>query len=266
MAGRKLDSEAASMFEEEEFDKAYRGNVTSTPEASDAVDDEDDEDDDIAESPEDDEAAWASAEAEAATKSVEETDAATAEEEDEDDSDDDEDEEETEDDEDAEVSAAKDILSKRRGSTVAKKRGDGMTKAEMIRDEIEKRKKSGDSLRACDIISSLSDKGVEVNASQVSVTLRNMGVPSGPRGRTAKPKAAAGEKPTRGRRPKAEPASERPLAHYKQGAAKTPKAAPSSNGEAFTETEILATSDFVTAVGGAERGTALLRIFSRMNG
>lgn len=257
MAGRKLDSEAASMFEEEDFDKAYRGTVTPTP----SIADEDDEDEieDTVASPEDDEAAWASAESEEAAESDEETDEAEVDEEEEASEDD---EEATEDDEDAEVSAAREILAKR-SSTVAKKRGEGMTKAEMIRDEIEKRKKSGDSLRACDIIASLSDKGVEVNASQVSVTLRNMGVVS-----TRSPRAAKGEKaaaPTRGRKPKAATESVVRVAQRKTSE-KAPAAKAAHDGAAFTEADLNATAEFISAVGSAERGATLLRIFGRMSG
>lgn len=255
MAGRKLDSEAASMFEEEDFDKAYRGTVTPTPSISD--EDDDDEVEDTVESPEDDEAAWASAESEETAESDEETDEG-----DEDEEESEDDEEATEDDEDAEVSAAREILAKR-SSTVAKKRGEGMTKAEMIRDEIEKRKKSGDSLRACDIIASLSDKGVEVNASQVSVTLRNMGVAS-TRGRGA----AKGEKaaaPARGRKPKAATESVVRVAHRKT-TEKAPAAKAAHDGEAFTEADLTATAEFISAVGSADRGATLLRIFGRMNG
>lgn len=256
MAGRKLDSEAASMFEEEDFDAAYRGNVTATPNIS----DDDDDVEDTAASPEDDEAAWASAESEETAESEEETDEDEVDEVEEESEDD---EEATEDDEDAEVSAAREILAKR-SSTVAKKRGDGMTKAEMIRDEIETRKKSGESLRACDIIASLSDKGVEVNASQVSVTLRNMGVVS-----TRAPRAAKGEKataaPTRGRKPKAATESVVRVAQRKTTEkASAPKAA--HNGEAFTEADLTATAEFISAVGSADRGATLLRIFGRMNG
>lgn len=259
MAGRKLDSEAASMFEEEDFDKAYRGTVTSTPNISDDADDDDDDGEDTAASPEDDEAAWASAEAEETTESEEETDEEEVAEDEEEAEDD---EEATEDDEDAEVSAAREILAKR-SSTVAKKRGEGMTKAEMIRDEIEKRKKSGESLRACDIIASLSDKGVEVNASQVSVTLRSMGVAS-TRGRGA----AKGEKaaaPTRGRKPKAAAESVVRVAQRKT-TEKASAAAAATTGTAFTEADLEATAEFISVVGNAERGATLLRIFSRMNG
>lgn len=262
MASRKFESEAASMFEEDNFDAAYRGTVSSSPDISDSdaddVDDDSDSVDGADESVDADEEAWASAESEETAESDEETDDDGAEDEEEDE----DDEEETEDDEDAEVSAAREILAKR-SSTVAKKRGDGMTKAEMIRDEIEKRKKTGDSLRACDIIASLSDKGVEVNASQVSVTLRNMGVQT-----TRGPRAAKGEKaeaPTRGRKAKAETENVVRVATRKTSE-KAAAAKAAHNDEAFTESDLTATAAFIAAVGSADRGSTLLRIFSRMNG
>lgn len=260
MARREFESEAASMFDEDDFDAAYKGNATSLPEMSD--EDDDDDVDAVDGAPEDDAAAWAETEA-AETDEVEEEDEVVAEVEEVEE----EVEEETEDD-DAEVSAARDILSKR--SSNVKKR-EGMTKAEMIRDEIETRKKSGDSLRACDIIAALKKHGTEVNASQVSVTLRSMGVAS-TRGKGEKKPAAvatATAKPgaPRGRRPKAAAVSEgRSFAHHKKGAEKsaTPKVMP--NGDAFTEADLTATSDFIAAVGSADRGATLLRIFGRLNG
>lgn len=256
MAGRKFESEAASMFEDEDFDKAYRGNVASTPDVSDDVDDEDGADD-VAESPDDDEAAWAEAEAKEPTVTAEETE---TEDFDEDAEDDNEEDEENEDDEEAEVSAARDILAKR-SSTVAKKR-EGKTKAEMIRDEIERRKKSGDSLRACDIIAALNEEGVEVNASQVSVTLRSMGVESTRGQRKTKETA---EKPTRGRKPKAA-AEGMSRVHHRKTDEKPVSVKAQASDTAFTEADLDATAEFISAVGSAERGSTLLRIFSRMNG
>lgn len=257
MASRKIEGEAASMFEDDEnFDAAYRGKASTVPEVS---DEDDDGDEDVTESPDDDEEACAYAEAAAASDEETDDDA----DDDEAEEDDDDDSEETEDDEDAEVSAAREILEKR-SSTVAKKR-EGLTKAEMIRNEIEKRKKSGDSLRACDIIATLSDKGVEVNASQVSVTLRNMGVAS-TRGRKPKGDKAA-TTPTRGRRPKAASEDEGVVrVAHRKATEKAPAAKTTQSGSAFTEADLEATAEFVAAVGGAERGATLLRIFGRMNG
>lgn len=255
MARREFESEAASMFDEEDFDAAYKGNAPSLPE----VTDEDDDDVDEVDAMEDDTAAWAETEAAETDEVEEEEDEVVAEVEEVEE----ESEEETEDD-DAEVSAARDILSKR--SSNVKKR-EGMTKAEMIRDEIETRKKSGDSLRACDIISALKKHGTEVNASQVSVTLRSMGVAS-TRGKGEKKPAAATATATaapRGRRPKAA-AEGKSFAHHKKSAEKPAAPKMSQNGDAFTEADLTATSDFIAAVGSADRGATLLRIFGRLNG
>ena len=70
------------------------------------------------------------------------------------------------------------------GEKMAKTKASGAkTKAESIREVIESRRKAGDELRPRDIIAALEKKGVEVNASQVSITLRAMGVPPIKRGK-----------------------------------------------------------------------------------
>lgn len=58
-----------------------------------------------------------------------------------------------------------------------------------VRNEIEKRKASGASLRGVDIVGALAKRGINVSAAQVSQLLKKSGVPTGKRGR--KPKAAA---------------------------------------------------------------------------
>lgn len=263
MARRNFESEAASMFDEEDFDAAYKGTVSSIPDTADEDDDEDDVDDseEVDAESDDDATAWAETES-AETATEEEVVAEEEVEVEEVGADEDGDEDEAQEDDDAEVSAARDILSKR--SSNVKKR-EGMTKAEMIRDEIEKRKASDDSLRACDIIAALKKRGTEVNASQVSVTLRNMGVAS-MRGKGEKKPVAAVAAAPRGRRPKAE-AEVKSRVHHKAAATeKAPLPRVVKNGEAFTEADLTATTDFLAAVGGAERGATLLRIFGRMNG
>jgi hypothetical protein len=65
----------------------------------------------------------------------------------------------------------------------------GKTKAESIREVIASRQAAGKDLRPRDIIETLTKKGIEVNASQVSITLRSMGVPAIKRGAAA-PKSA----------------------------------------------------------------------------
>jgi arginine repressor len=70
----------------------------------------------------------------------------------------------------------------------------GKTKAESIREVIAARQEAGKDLRPRDIIETLTKKGIEVNASQVSITLRAMGVPAMKRGAAvSKPVAAKPE-------------------------------------------------------------------------
>lgn len=107
---------------------------------------------------------------------------------DEDDTEDAEDEEDIETDDDPVAEAEEDdaeAASPEKGKKMSKtktKTG-GKTKAEAIREVINRRKKASESLRPRDIIEELASNGFEVNASQVSVTLRSMGVPAAPRGR-----------------------------------------------------------------------------------
>jgi hypothetical protein len=78
-----------------------------------------------------------------------------------------------------------------RGKKMAKKAVSSKTKAESIREVIEARKKAGKELRPRFIIADLEDMGVEVNASQVSITLRTMGVPPSRKGGAGKKPAKA---------------------------------------------------------------------------
>lgn len=267
---RKVTSEAENMFDDDEdFDAAYRG----TP----SVDATDVEIDDA--EPEAEEEAWSAAEEIAEEEDAEPADFSDDEEEREDDlvlaeadSDAEASNAASDDDEDAEVSAAKDIINRRSASMAKKAEEKKMTKAEMIREEIKRRKAAGDSLRARDIIATLEEEGVEVNASQVSVTLRSMGVAgSGGRGRPAGQKkdkatatAAAG---TRGRPPKAqsEEMSRKTSRAVTEKPVRQKMAQPAGASDAFTEADLEATAAFVGAVGTADRGMTLLRIFSRLN-
>lgn len=272
-------SEAANMFEDEEdFDAAYSGEPASV-EDDDEIDDEDAV---VTAAVADDEAdsetdAWAAAEEEEPEEETEKTpvSAAAVELEDYDDDaeeSDDDSENDDEDDDEAEVSAAREIIN-RRNSSMAKKSESKKTKAEIIRDEITRRGKAEESMRACDIIASLADEGVEVNASQVSVTLRNMGVQ-----RTGKPGRPAGQKKEKAMAAPASPAphGRPPKAQSgemsrKAGRSVTEKPVQQTPGrlsaasDSFTEADLEATAAFVGAIGTTDRGMTLLRIFSRLN-
>lgn len=135
--------------------------------------------------------------------------------------------------------------------TTKKTRTGGKTKADAIREVIERRKSSGDSLRPKDIIDELARKGFEVNASQVSVTLRSMGVPAAPRGRRPGTKM-----------PKTAPVS----ADGKSRAAMKRGVAESDDGEgALSLSEGLdAAAEFAEVVGGFDRATELLDACRRL--
>ena len=97
--------------------------------------------------------------------------------------------------------------------------------ADHIRDEIERRQESGDSLRGVDIVAALAKKRVTVSAAQVSQLLKKAGVAPGKKGRPAA--VAAGESRSRDAakaKSKAEPAKELP-----RKTAKSPARGPSGS-------------------------------------
>lgn len=291
---KKSEGEAASMFDDEDFDAAYSGVPSSHMPTNSPDDDDDDLDDDEDiddaeaydeeesepeaaaddEEPEDDDAAWEEAQraplppedVEEDVEDAEDADVPAAEIDDNDDEDDD-----------AEVSAAREILATRSPEMATKtkmsaSRGTGATKSDMIRSEIARRQESGDSLRAKDIIATLAKRGVEVNASQVSVTLRNMGVAPtrGPNAATpaAKPRVAAkvstegGEAPRRGRKPRSAEAPATTQHRAKKVASpadapvrrKTTAGAPSGT---FSMSELRDAKAFLSSVGGREQAEVL---------
>ena len=176
---RFLQEQKTKIVEDEEEISAELDDDEEEDEEYDDADDDEDDDDDIEDT----------AETEEEDEEAPETDESAEEE-----------ETETENDpvaeaEDAE--AATSVKGKKMAKT--KTRAGGKTKAEAIREVIDRRKRAGESLRPRDIIEELTDNGFAVNASQVSVTLRSMGVPPAPKGRVkgskAKPAAPAAESP-----------------------------------------------------------------------
>lgn len=133
--------------------------------------------------------------------------------------------------------------------TVAQKRSDDMadkTKADMIRDEIAKRKEKGESqIRPRDIIAALKERGVTVTAPQVSVTLRDFDKKPAKAVKTAK--AAKDKEPKRA------------LAKVRSAAAPS---APAANGPSYQALE--ATAAFVSGSGGLEPARQLLDAYARL--
>lgn len=144
-----------------------------------------------------------------------------------------------------------------RGKKMAKKSASGSkTKADHIREIIAAKQAAGVDLRPRDIIAALEKRGVEVNASQVSITMRAMGIPPLRKGGGAKPKAktaaSAAEAPTEQRR-----------ATLKRAA---PVSESSPNGEIRAMDEQLeAAADFIHGVGGYERALSLLNLCNKVS-
>lgn len=126
------------------------------------------------------------------------------------------------------------------------------TKAELIRDEIAKRKAKGDDpIRPRDVIAALANQGIKVAAPQVSVALRDFGKPT-----SAKPAAAKAPKAE-----KATPAAPK-RAVAKVRAAASAKSTPAANEPSYAALEAAAT--FVKGSGGLETARQLLDAYARL--
>ena len=120
------------------------------------------------------------------------------------------------------------------------------TKAEMIRDEIARRKSKGEeNIRPRDILAALASRGVKVAAPQVSVALRDFN--------KSKAEKPAKTKPVAVKEPK------RVAARIGAGAGKS---APAANGPSYSALE--ATAAFVQANGGLTRAKELLDAYAHL--
>lgn len=147
-----------------------------------------------------------------------------------------------------------------RGKKMAKKAVSGKTKAESIREVIEARKRAGKDLRPRDIIEDLENMGVEVNASQVSITLRSMGVPPSRKG-------GAGKKPAKARAEEnGEAMRSRATAKAKMASAKASKPLRAATTGDFAEVyrTLTAAQTFVQTAGSLERANQALEAYSRL--
>lgn len=143
-----------------------------------------------------------------------------------------------------------------RGKKMAKKSVAGAkTKAEHIREVIAAKKAAGAELRPRDIIAALEKRGVEVNASQVSITMRAMGIPAMRKGGGAKPKTAKAsthEEPAETKR-----------ATLKRKAPVSESSASGSMSEIDGQLE--AAADFIHTVGGYDRALSLLNLCNKVS-
>lgn len=162
--------------------------------------------------------------------------------------DDEVDEEETADDEEI---AAEPTESRIRNMADKKK----VSLSDHVRNEIDKRKASGASLRGVDIVAALEKRGVNVSAAQVSQLLKKAGLGGKPRkGKVsaAAPTATGGEKIRAAEKAKkrdvAPAAKPRAAAAEPRAAAKLPARA---NGFKVPMTQLQAAEAFVDACGGS---------------
>jgi hypothetical protein len=145
-----------------------------------------------------------------------------------------------------------------------------------VRNEIDKRKASGASIRGVDIVAALEKRGINVSAAQVSQLLKKAGLSSGKRGRPAASKAAGGdasERPRAALKASKKPAEEpkaRATVSRKPAPEPTrmaPKAAPKTgNGFNVPMDQLNAAAEFVSACGGSfEKASRILDAASKLS-
>lgn len=157
-----------------------------------------------------------------------------------------------------EAAVAADVRARAAVSRAAAKRSATMpekkTKAELIRDEIARRKAAGETtIRPRDVIAALAEKGVTVTAPQVSVTLKTTGEKTGaaPKAKTIKSAkladaAAAAEKTD------------------KRATSRLAAPAPASAANRPSYEALEAAAAFARAHGGVDAATRLLDAYSQL--
>ena len=164
------------------------------------------------------------------------------------DSEDDDDEDDNDDSEEDKPDDSEEEALTSRGKKMARKKADGSkTKADYIREIISAKQAAGAELRPRDIIAALEKKGVEVNASQVSITLRSMGVPPSRKG--------PGKTSVKAEVAKAEPETRRATLKRRDVSAE-------SDGDLTAHLESAA--DFIHEVGGYSRAVKLLDLCNKV--
>jgi len=134
-----------------------------------------------------------------------------------------------------------------------------------IRNEIDKRKDAGTSLRGVDIVAALEKRGINVSAAQVSQLLKKAGLGGKPRKRKEAAAEAGGDKiraaekaKKRDIAPTAKPRVGRPAAVSEpRGAAKLPA---KSNGFKVPMAQLQAAEAFVDACGGSFKDAEHIRL------
>jgi hypothetical protein len=141
------------------------------------------------------------------------------------------------------------------GMKMAKKASRGKTKADSIREVIEARRAAGSDLRPRDIIAALEKKGIEVNASQVSITLRSMGIPAARKGGGGRPPAV-----------KESGASEEAVKSRATAKARAKDVETDLDGEALHSAESMldAAAEFIQKAGNFANASAALSLYNRI--
>lgn len=183
----------------------------------------------------------------------------TAEAEDESEEDSDDEEVEEEDSEDLEVEVATSEKETMARPKATKAKAGGKSKAEWIREEIERRHKAGESLRPRDIVEALEEHGVAVVPPQVSVTLRDMGLRTERGGKAGKPAKAKPEKV--GAKAEAEPSR---AARKGLSRAEAEERVKKATGMGFSAAELSAAKELISRCGGLHRTTEILDVIARM--
>lgn len=126
-----------------------------------------------------------------------------------------------------------------------------VTKADAIRAVIEAKQAAGVEFRPRDVIEALKKKGIEVNASQVSITLRAMGVPAVKRGLAAK----------KATKPDTDGETTRSRATAKVRAIEPRTAA---DGDGVSSNMVEQAADFMHAAGGYDEAVSLLNLCKKV--
>jgi hypothetical protein len=144
-----------------------------------------------------------------------------------------------------------------------------------VRNEIDKRKTSGASIRGVDIVAALEKRGINVSAAQVSQLLKKAGLSSGKKGRppAAKTGGEAIERPRMAPKASKKPAEEpKPRAAVSRKPAAEPAriapkvAAKTGNGFKVPMEQLGAASDFVAACGGSfDKATRILAAAEKLS-
>ena len=134
-----------------------------------------------------------------------------------------------------------------------------------VREEIDRRKKSGDSLRGVDIVTALASRKIKVSPAQVSQLLKKAGISLKARGsRKLKESAAAGEERSRTAN-KAKPKKSEAAQPPRSTAARSPAlASDTSFSFQLPMAQLQAAEKFVATCGGLKKAEQILTLAAQL--